>query len=653
MELLDLGPLRATPKLAAYRLMSPLLRGDEQAMLTVEYQGDEDEAREGLARLEGVVADLGTVQVVLLTDAAALAEAGALRRAALPLLMGAPGAERPASFVEDTAVAPERLTAFVAEFQRLVERHGARASFTGHASAGCLHVRPLLDLKTAAGVARMDALARDVGRLVRDYHGVISGEHGCGRSRSWFLPELFGPDLMAAFAALKAAFDPDGLLAPGIVLGGEPVTEHLRFGARLPCRRRVAAAAVVRAPRAASTWRSRSASAPASARNSRGPCARPPRRRVRRRSAPAPAPTCSRASCAGRSRSTDRAPRSCATCWARASPARPARTSAPPAWTWRRSRSSGSPSCARARACRPWRARSATSAASRVWRRRSRRSSTPSRARSLARLAASRAGVARERPLPAFAPVRFSRAATGDARPDVVVFADCFIEYQEPEIGHALVALLRAGGRRVAVADAGCCGRTALSTGQIDKARRAAEAALAVLAPHAAAGRAVAFVEPSCYSMAADDWARLLPADERVALVAGAARLGQALVAEDAAAGRLRFAAGGRAVLHPHCHERAVAGLEPTLGALRAVPGLDLEVLDAGCCGMSGVFGYEAEHYEMSVAIAERDLLPALRHEPAEVAVLATGTSCRTQIRDLAGRTAGHPLVFLRERLLA
>jgi len=268
-----------------------------------------------------------------------------------------------------------------------------------------------------------------------------------------------------------------------------------------------------------------------------------------------------------------------------------------------------------------------------------------------ARRVASLFGVARERPLPAFSSARFSRTARSDERPDVIVVADCFVEYQEPEIGHALLGLLRAAGRRAAVVDAGCCGRTALSTGQIDKARRAADAMLAALAPHAAAGRAIAFIEPSCYAMAADDWARLLPGDERVALVAVAARLGQALVAEDAAAGRLRLAGGGRVVLHPHCHERAVAGVESLVAALRAVPGIDLEVLDAGCCGMSGVFGYEEEHYETSVAIAERALLPAVRAESRDVAVLATGASCRTQIRDLSGRRAVHPLVFLYGRV--
>ena len=151
--------------------------------------------------------------------------------------------------------------------------------------------------------------------------------------------------------------------------------------------------------------------------------------------------------------------------------------------------------------------------------------------------------------------------------------------------------------------------------------------------------------------MVCDDWERLLPGDDDVARVVAAARSGLAVVADEAAAGRLRFASGGRALVHPHCHERAVLGADDTLRALRCVPELDLAVLDAGCCGMSGVFGYRKERYELSVQVAERALLPAVRAADNDEAVLATGTSCRSQIGDLAGRPARHPLELLAERL--
>jgi len=272
-----------------------------------------------------------------------------------------------------------------------------------------------------------------------------------------------------------------------------------------------------------------------------------------------------------------------------------------------------------------------------------------------ARAVADRLGVAHRRPLPAFArrPLTRRLAASPSAVSGrtAVLFVDCFVQYQEPGVGEALARLLAAAGVRLVAADAGCCGRTALSTGQIEKARAMAARSLAGLYPHLARGAEILFVEPSCLSMARDDWTRLLPGDPRVAAVAAASRPGLALVADLAAEGRLHFRAGGRALLHSHCHEKALGFAEATLAALAAVPGLEVEDPDAGCCGMSGVFGYEAEHYDLSVAMAERALLPAVRAAAPGTALLATGTSCRTQIADLSGRRVVHPLEFLAGRL--
>jgi len=233
-----------------------------------------------------------------------------------------------------------------------------------------------------------------------------------------------------------------------------------------------------------------------------------------------------------------------------------------------------------------------------------------------------------------------------------VLFVDCFVQFQEPGVGEALARLLAAAGVGLELADAGCCGRTALSTGRLEKARREAGRALEALHPLALAGADILFVEPSCLSMIRDDWARLLPGDPRVAEVAAASRPALALVADLAAEGRLHFRAGGRALLHSHCHEKALGFAGATVAALAAVADLEVEDPDAGCCGMSGVFGYEAEHYALSVAIAERRLLPAVRAAGRESAVLATGTSCRSQVRDLGGRAALHPLEFLAGRLV-
>jgi Fe-S oxidoreductase len=491
-----------------------------------------------------------------------------------------------------------------------------------------------------------------VGELVLQYHGALSGEHGCGRSRSWFLPRLFGADVYAEFVALKQLFDPAGLLGRGTIVAGPPVGEDLRFGPDY---------------RADGAWQPRLSYAAEGGFDlavekcfGAGLCKKltgamcPPAAvsRDERHSTRARA-NALQALVSGALPLTDVTSEelrdvlgTCIACKACKSecPAGVDMAVLKVEWLAELRARDGVPLFARAVADFRRMAALASPIAPLV------NALSGSR---VTRLLTDRAGVAAARPLPRFARRSLTRIADADADPTVVVFADCFTKYQEPEIGGALVTLLRAAGDRVAVVDAGCCGRTMLSAGLIDKARRAAGRALAVLHEHALAGRAIAFVEPSCLSMIDDDWARLLPGDGRVATVAAAARLGQELVADHGEAGRLSFAAGGEAILHPHCHERALWTSTASERALACVPGLELTVLDAGCCGMSGMFGYEAGHYEMSVAIAERGLLPAVRGAAAGTAVLATGTSCRSQIRDLAGRRAAHPLTFLAERVLA
>jgi len=657
VELLDLDPLRNAPNLVTFGLMAPLLAGDEQAMLTVEYQGSEDEAREGLGRLRALLPELAVVEIAWLEDPAALVEAGALRRAALPLLMGAPGAERPASFVEDTAVAPERLAAFVTDFQRLVAAHGVRASFTGHASAGCLHIRPLLDLKSAAGVATLGTLAHEVGGLVAQYHGAISGEHGCGRSRSWFLPQLLGADLYAAMVAVKDAFDPRRLLGPGTIVEGPAVSEALRYGAdyrgdgawapRLSYAAEGGFDLAVEKCFGAGLCKKLSGTMCPPAATGRDEA-----RSTRARANALQGVLCGAIPLAaiGEDEFVD-VLGTCVACKACKTecPAGVDMAALKVEWLAEVRAGAGMPALARGIGEFRRLAALASPVAPLV--------NAVARTGS-ARLVTDRFGVAHERPLPAFARRSLTRRLGASPRAGALreegaaLFVDCFVQYQEPQVGEALAGLLRRAGMELTLVDAGCCGRTALSSGQIEKARARAQRAVGPLHERARAGGDLLFIEPSCLSMVRDDWFRLLPGDGRVAAVAAAARPALALVADLAAEGRLHFRAGGRALLHSHCHEKALSFVAATERALGAVPGLALEVLDAGCCGMSGVFGYEADHYGLSVAMAERVLLPAVRAAAPETAVLATGTSCRTQIRDLGGSAALHPLEFLAQRLV-
>ncbi len=657
VEMLDLVPLRRAPNLATFVRMAPLLAGGEAAMLTVEYQGSPDEAHAGLARLRSLAGELNATQVAWLDDSDALAEAAALRRAALPLLMGAPGADRPATFVEDTAVAPERLGDYVEEFQRIVAAHGVRASFTGHASAGCLHVRPLLDLKSATGVRTMELMAAEVGDLVARYHGAVSGEHGCGRARSWLLPRVLGAGLYDAMVALKEVFDPRGLLGPGVIVDGPGVAESLRLGAdyeaRLPWRPRLSFAqeggldlAVEKCFGAGLCKKSTGTMCPPAA------ASRDEAVTTRARANALQGLLCG-AVPLGEIDGAEFAEvlGTCVACKACKTecPAGVDMAALKVEWLAARQAAHGVPPLSRGIAAFRRLGALAAPAAPLVD-----RAAGSRLVRRLTRLA----GVAPERPLPAFASRPLTRRlGRGARRPvpasggSVVLFADCFVQYQEPGIGEAFAGLMAAGGSPVEVLDAGCCGRTALSTGQIEKARACAARAVGPMLERVREGARICFVEPSCLAMIIDDWARLLPGDERVREVAAAAIPALAAVAELAESGALRFRPGGVALLHEHCHAKALGFASATTRVLACVPELRLEVLDAGCCGMAGVFGYEAEHYETSVAIGERVLAPAVRGAEPATSVLATGTSCRSQIADLTGRAAVHPLAFLHGRL--
>jgi Fe-S oxidoreductase len=234
----------------------------------------------------------------------------------------------------------------------------------------------------------------------------------------------------------------------------------------------------------------------------------------------------------------------------------------------------------------------------------------------------------------------------------VLLLDDCFSTYNEPEVGRAAVRVLEAAGYAVELAGLSCCARPMISKGFLRSARDLIAAQLPALARRVAGGTPILGLEPSCLLTLADEWPELVPGSD-ARRVASAAALADGWLAAEVKAGRAELSmkpGAGRAVLHGHCHQKALVGLGGTAAALRLVPGLDVRVLDTGCCGMAGSFGFEKEHYDLSVKIAELSLLPALRAEP-EATVVAPGTSCRHQVHDLAGRRALHPVEVLAARM--
>jgi Fe-S oxidoreductase len=245
-----------------------------------------------------------------------------------------------------------------------------------------------------------------------------------------------------------------------------------------------------------------------------------------------------------------------------------------------------------------------------------------------------------------------------DAR-EVVLLVDTFNRWFEPENARAAERVLGRAGYAVRTATpAGerplCCGRTFLAAGLVDEAKLEARRLVAALKPYVARGVPVVGLEPSCLFTLRDELAAMLPGSETAAL-AKQALLFEEFVAAESAAGRFTLQLkpeARKAVLHGHCHQKAFNTVGDSVTALKLVPGLAVETFDSTCCGMAGAFGYEAEHYDMSLRIGELGVLPKMRAAPADAILVAAGTSCRQQIAHGAGREALHPARVLDEAIL-
>jgi Fe-S oxidoreductase len=242
---------------------------------------------------------------------------------------------------------------------------------------------------------------------------------------------------------------------------------------------------------------------------------------------------------------------------------------------------------------------------------------------------------------------------TAGSRGDVVFLADSFTTFTEPAIGRAAIELLEAAGWRVRLESAGCCGRSSISKGLLDQARGMAEAMVERLAPEAERGVPIVGCEPSCLLTLREEHLSLLPDDPRAKVVGAQTRLVEELLVEAIDDGGLTLDPGSAVsnrpiVFHGHCHQKALAGTAATVALLERIPGAQVTELDAGCCGMAGSFGFEAEHYDLSMQIGESRLFPALREAAPGTLVSATGVSCRQQIGHGVGQRAWHPVELVR-----
>jgi len=653
VELVDRTMIDLGRGIAIYRgTIDLMVRGEPDSLLIVEFHGQADAPLLAkLDDLDAMLGDFGHSPAVRATDPAFQSAIAEVREAGLNIMMSMKGDGKPVSFIEDCAVGLDDLADYTERLNDVFARHGTKGTWYAHASVGCLHVRPVLNMKDPADVATMRAVAEECFALVREYKGSHSGEHGDGIVRSEFHAEMFGPRIVRAFEAVKAAFDPAGLFNPNRIVHPPRMDDRtlFRYGPNY-------APAPV-AP--ALDWSDHPGAMLGAVEmcNNNGTC---------RKSNPGV--MCPSYRVTADERHVTRG---------RANTLRLALTGQLPGGLGSDALADAMQLCVSCKACRrecptgvdmakmklevlaartgahgiglrerlvagmPRYARLASFAAPVV--------NLRNRVPILARLGERALGLAASRKLPAWRRDWFRDAEAGSAeagpRGDVLLFADTFNRHFEPENLRAAVRVLRAAGYGVrAPAGSGrplCCGRTYLSAGMLDRARAEARRTLAALAGNAP----VIGLEPSCLFTLRDEFTSLLPGPDSRALAGRAVLLSEFLARERP--GLALSPLAGRAHVHGHCHQKAFGAFPDALATLQRIPGLDVAPIAASCCGMAGAFGYQAETQDTSRAMAEAGLLQAVRAAAADDLIVADGTSCRHQIADLGGRTAVHSVRVL------
>ncbi len=617
--------------------------------LMVEFGADhkEEALKQAHAFMQKMQEQKPTPEVKLFEDSAQAQPIWAVRESALGATALVPGEKPTWPGWEDSAVPPDQLGDYLRDLRKLIDSYHYRASFYGHFGQGCLHTRLDFDLETHEGIATFRAFINDAADLVVKYGGSFSGEHGDGQARAELLPKMYGAELVEAFGEFKRIWDPDGRMNPGKMVAPYRIDENLRLGTDYK-------------PREVSTYFQFP--------DDEGSFARATLRCVG----------------VGKCRRTEGGTM-CPSYMATREEADTTRGRArllfemlqgePLEQGWRSEHvKEALDLCLACKGCKSdcpvnvdmatykaeflahyyegrLRPRSAYSMGLIYWWARAASllpglANMATHAPLLGSLAKRVAGVAHQRQMPTFAPQTFKqwfqqRPAHNQDRPHVILWPDTFNNYLLPTTAMAAVEVLEAAGFQVNVPQRSlCCGRPLYDYGFLELAQRQLREILDTLGPHVEAGTALVVLEPSCVSVLRDELRNLFPHDPQAKRLAASTYLLSEFL-EKYAPHYTPPQLARKAIVHGHCHHKAIMKMRDEQHVLTKL-GLDYELLDAGCCGMAGAFGFEEEHYDVSLKVGERVLLPAVRQAAPETLVVADGFSCREQIAQTTNRQGLH-----------
>ncbi len=667
LELIDHHILESGRQAPSMQGQLDWLKGTPKALVFVECDGcNSSEALEkAKACNQAVIAAGEHPGGYLLTEPSQIQSVWKVRKAGLGLLLSKRSYSRAIAFIEDVAVPPDQIASFMKEFLDLLQRFDKRAGIYGHAGAGCLHIRPYIDLRQASEVQTLEDLQVAVTDLLMQHRGVLSGEHGDGYIRSWLNPKLFGPKLYQAFLELKEIFDPLDRLNPGKVVHGAYWKHDLRLD---PDRKLVE-------PETFQDFSAEGGLAlAADLCNGNGLCRKKD------------GVMCPSFQATNREFDTTRAR------------AQALRAIIQGKWPVDELAGEGLQSvldlCLACKGCKrecPSQVDMAKMKMEALYQYQEKHGyslrnrllghigqlfaiSRPvapivnliNRWGVVRKLLDRMFGIAPNRSLPKIVRRTFSRRVKKEeynsiALP-VVLLPDTFTEFCHPEIGEAAVDILEALGYQVIVPDWHCCGRPMASKGLLKEAAQQLKILVESLYPYALEGVPIVGLEPSCLTMLSDDSRGILgkfwpEGHEKVQHVAKASVTLDAFLYKHLQEGKLSLPwkekmNSRKYLLHGHCHQKAWEGTAFTKAVLATIPGAKVDEIPSGCCGMAGSFGYESEHEKLSMEIGELKLFPAVREASESTVIVANGTSCRSQVADGTMRKALHLAEAIRDQLI-
>ena len=670
VELVDRAMIDLSREIPMFRAtVDSFVQGEPDALLLVEFAGnDRNEQLAKLKQLVELMADLGFPgAVVEALDADYQSAIWEVRKSGLNIMMSMKGDGKPVSFIEDCAVQLEDLAEYTERLTRVFEKHGTTGTWYAHASVGCLHVRPILNMKDDSGAKKMRAIMEETLEIVQQYKGSHSGEHGDGLARSEFHERMFGTRMVRAFEEVKHTFDPVGILNPGKIVHAPRMDDRSLFRYKPDYQ-----VAPMETALDWSEWGGFGSAVEMC--NNNGACRKanvgvmcPSYRATRdEQHLTRGRANTLRLAISGQlgadaliSDAMYDTMDLCVSCKGckRECPTGIDMAKMKVEFLHHYHKHHRLSLKDRLIAYLPRYARFAARLSFVL--------NLRDRISGLAWLSEKLLGLSARRTLPLWRADYFDdKQESASTRPthngEVVVLVDTFNRYYEPENARAAQAVLEAAGYQVQLVqplDGGyplCSGRTFLSAGLVEEARVEARRMIDALKPYVERGTPIIGLEPSCLLTLRDEFKSMLPGKETDALSERAVLL-EEFLAQQHQAGKLQLKlkplSTRHAIVHGHCHQKAFATMAAMQQALALIPDLEVEVIDSGCCGMAGAFGFEASHYEVSMKMAELNLLPAVRDASDDTLVVANGTSCRHQIRDGAQRESLHIARVLRAAL--